>query len=361
MGNEEDEEAHSPPDSAPARPAARPADPSPGTKSFDGGIIPATMPFGLCQSDVAVVAAPTHLAVRVTAPPQRSHECATARCLQPHATFRPKSRFPLRRCSSSHVGKASARGLQLRGNIQSVAMATQQQQHKKHTTNIQLDKSWRDEMEGTLLATQTQSTPAKQQHAAVDEDNKLEEKVIAQATAQAAADLEAETQALRQMTIKTVGQATEPTSAPAPQIAPQPSTPRGRRPARSRHSSSYSSGASSSSSSTSRARHRRRRGRSLQPRSPPPGVFVEEYAPPQHRRDAPALPDSTAPEPEARIFRIKLLQVVDDAVWDAEIIMRNFVDARFQSPTVLMLKTCMSEKRVISIVHEFVHSKFRVC
>lgn len=139
-------------------------------------------------------------------------------------------------------------------------------------TKIKLDECWR-QMEGKVVATQS---PPKVKVDLQDEGD-LERKVIQEAKAQSVADLESETQAMRDMTIRAFGQATGPTAAPVGAEAP-PIAAATRRSSRRPPSSSSRSSSSTSSKSTS-ARPRRRRGRSARRRSPPPGVFAETFEP----------------------------------------------------------------------------------
>lgn len=59
-------------------------------------------------------------------------------------------------------------------------------------------------------------------------------------------------------------------------------------------------------------------------------------------------------------YKVKFLQVLDDADWDAAAVMRRFVDARFISPSILVVQSGRPEWQVIDMIHDSIHSKFRV-
>lgn len=128
--------------------------------------------------------------------------------------------------------------------------------------------------------------------------------------------------------------------------------PRGLRQQRSRSSRSSGSSAenrSSSSSSTTRCRPRRPRIS-----SPPPGVFAEGQCPPQR------LP-TRAQEAGQDVYRVKFVQVCDDPKWSAERVLMPFgTDALFLQRPILAFRTHKTPEKVISMMDELADKKFRV-
>lgn len=185
----------------------------------------------------------------------------------------------------------------------------------KPKIKIQLDSSWRNEMEGR---------PVVDGEAAADA---LEARVFSGAQAGARAGEILQTEVLDGMTKMAINQAAGQTTAPPPRAASSRS--------RKRSSSSGSSSAEVESGS--------RTGRKSRSHSKPPGTFDGPY-----------------PMTAYKEYKVKFAQVIDDMRFNLEELSSQLPRARMQGPTILQFRTRAPEARVVENVDDIIPVSFRV-
>lgn len=204
---------------------------------------------------------------------------------------------------------------------------------------LQLDNAWRAEKDGTPVVDGAAKS--------VDE---LQNRVISQA----AEDANRDQQALGEMSKKTIGQATGPTAAPS-----DPEQPPRRREQASSSSRSHSSSSTGSSSSSrrGRSRHRKRRGPRRESLSPPPEQWIGRRPQLLARNVA----QSPSRDDSAKItYKVKFAPVVDDMMFDSDLLMTNIPKATMTSPTMIEFTTAASECLVVEKLDSIIPERFRV-
>lgn len=220
-------------------------------------------------------------------------------------------------------------------------MADSTPREAKATTKIKLDSAWRADMAGKEVEG-GQATTVKAQ------DDSYEKEVVSRATDEADGEVQRQADALREMSIKAIGQATGPTTAPA---TTEPSAPPLRPKSSKRRPSSSGSRYASSGSSSSSSRPRRRR-----------------RSPTRSRRGRSTTPRPRAGSPQPMqvdqmmwyAYRIKFAQVVDDTRFDLGAIFRKFGQIWQASPTILEFRSEKTEEEVVTIMDESIDRCFRV-